>query len=79
MASSPQGQSAVAPTYHVVDDVGESPDHRDAEEGDAEKDHMQQADPQHVGEPDAPAVHDTGVGVHLAVSCPHVHAGSCVR
>lgn len=63
---------------HVVDDVGESPNHGDTEEGDAEEDHMQQANPQHVGEPDAPAVHDAGVGVHLTVRRPHVHAGSRV-
>lgn len=61
---------------HVVDEVGECPDHGDAEEGDAEEDHVQQANPQHVGEPDASAVHDAGVGVHLAVGRPHVHAGS---
>lgn len=69
-------QSAMANTYHVVDDVGKSPDHRDAEEGNAQKDHVQQANAQDIGEPDAPAVHNPGVGVHLAVSCAHVHVGS---
>lgn len=62
--------------YQVVDDVGESPDHGDAEEGDAQEHDVQQPDAQHVGQPDAAAVHDSGVGVHLAVRRSHVHPGS---
>lgn len=62
--------------YQVVDDVGESPDHRDAEEGDAQQHDVQQPDAQHVGQPDAAAVHDPGVGVHLTVRRPHVHPAS---
>lgn len=65
--------------YHVVNDVGESPNHGDAEEGDAQEHNVQQADAQDVGQPDAAAVHDAGVGVHLAVRCSHVHVGSCVK
>ena len=65
--------------YHVVNDVGKSPNHRDAEEGDAQEYDVQQADSKDVGQPDAPAVHDTGVGIHLAVRCSHVHVGSCVE
>lgn len=65
--------------YHVVNDVGKSPNHRDAEEGNAQEYDVQQADSKDVGQPDAPAVHDTGVGIHLAVRCSHVHVGSCVE
>lgn len=61
--------------YHVVNDVGKSPNHRDAEEGDAQEYDMQQANSKDVGQPDAPAVHDTGVGIHLAVCCSHIHVG----
>lgn len=60
----------------VVDDVGESPDHGDTEEGDAQEHDVQQPDAQHVGQPDATAVHDPGVGVHLAVRRSHVHPAS---
>lgn len=62
--------------YQVVDDVGEGPDHGDAEEGDAEQHDVQQPDAQHVGQPDAAAVHHPRVGVHLAVRRPHVHPAS---
>lgn len=34
---------------------------------------MQEADSQDVGEPDAAAVHDSGIWVHFAVSCAHIH------
>lgn len=61
-----------------MDDVGKSPNHRDAEEGDAQEYDVQQADAEDVGQPDAPAVHDTGVGIHLAVRCSHIHLGSRV-
>lgn len=61
-----------------MDDVRESPNHGDAEEGDAEEHNVQQADSKDVGQPDAAAVHDAGVGVHLAVCRSHVHVGSRV-
>lgn len=60
-----------------MNDVGKSPNHGDTEEGDAEEHDVQQADAKDVGQPDAPAVHHAGVGVHLAVCRPHVHGGSC--
>ena len=56
-----------------MDEVGEGPDHRNAGERNAEQDDVKQADAQDVGEPDTPAVHHPGVGVHLAVCCAHVH------
>lgn len=67
------GEGAPRSAHQVVDDVGQGPDDRDAEEGDAEQDHMQQRHQEDVGQPDAPAVHHAGVGVHLAVGHPHVH------
>ncbi|KAG9343770.1 hypothetical protein JZ751_013151 [Albula glossodonta] len=54
-------------SHQVVDEVGEGPDHWHAGKGDAEKDNVEQADAQHIGQPDAPAVHYPRVGVHLAV------------
>lgn len=62
-----------------MNDVGESPNHGDAEEGDAEEHDVQQPDAKDVGQPDAPAVHHTRVGVHLAVRRSHVHVGSCLH
>lgn len=62
-----------------MNDVGKSPNHRDAEEGDAQEYDVQQANSKDVGQPDAPAVHDTGVGIHLAVCCSHVHVGCGVK
>lgn len=61
-----------------MNDVSESPNHGHAEEGDAQEHNVQQADSKDVGQPDAAAVHDTGVGVHLAVCRSHVHGGSRV-
>lgn len=59
----------------VVDEVGEGPDDGHAGERDAEQDDVQEADAQDVGQPHPPAVHHTGVGVHLAVRRAHVHDG----
>lgn len=64
------------PTDQIVDEVGEGPDHRYADERDAEQDDVEEADPQDVREPHPPAVHHSSVGVHLAVRRPHVHRGS---
>ncbi|EPQ05040.1 hypothetical protein D623_10030377 [Myotis brandtii] len=73
-----QGGQQAGP-HHVVDEVGEGPDDRDAHEGDAEQHDVEKADGQHVGEPDAAAVHHPCVRVHLAVCRAHVHpaAPSC--
>lgn len=65
--------------YHVVNDVGKSPNHGDTEEGDAQEHDVQQPNSKDVGQPDAPAVHDPGVGIHLTVRCSHIHVGSCVQ
>lgn len=62
-------------THKVVYDVGESPHHRHAEEGDAEQHDVKDADAERVGQPDPPAVHDPSVGVHLTVCHTHVHSG----
>lgn len=56
-------------------DVGERPDERHAEEGNAEEDHMQHDGQQQVSQPDAATVHHLRVGVDLAVSHAHVHLG----
>lgn len=56
-----------------MDDVGQCPDNRNAEEGDAEQNHMQQSYQDDVGQPDAPAVHHSSVGVYFAVCHPHIH------
>ena len=56
-----------------MDEVGERPDHRHADEGDAEQDDVQQANAEQVGEPHAPAAHHPRVGVDLAVRRAHVH------
>lgn len=56
-----------------MDEVGESPDHRDTHERDAQQDDVQQPDAQEVREPYAPAVHHLRVGVDLAMSRAHVH------
>lgn len=63
-------------SYQVVNEVGESPDHWDTEKWDAEEDHVQQSDSQDIRQPDAPAVHNPGIGVHFAVSCAHIHLSS---
>lgn len=56
-----------------MDEVGKSPDDRDAHEGDAEQHNMEKPDGQDIGEPDAAAVHHPRVGVHLAVRGAHIH------
>lgn len=56
-----------------MDDVGQGPDNRNAEEGDAEKNHMQQSYQDDVGQPDAPAIHHSSVGVYFAMCHPHIH------
>lgn len=58
-----------------MDEVGEGPDHRYADKGNAEQDDVQEADAQDVREPHSPAVHHSSVGVHLAVCRAHVHGG----
>lgn len=60
-------------TDQVVDDIGESPDERHSEEGNAEQDDVQHDGQQQVGEPYSSAVHHPRVGVHLAVSYAHIH------
>lgn len=60
-------------SHHVVDEVGEGPDDRDAYKGDAEQHDMEQSDGQHVGQPDTTTVHHPRVRVHLAVCCAHIH------
>lgn len=62
-------------TDQIVDEVGEGPDHRYADKGNAEQDDVQEADAQDVREPHSPAVHYSGVGVHLAMRRAHVHYG----
>lgn len=59
-----------------MDEVGESPDHGHAGEGNAEQDDVQEADAQDVRQPHPPAVHHSGVGVHLAVRRAHIHDGA---
>lgn len=59
--------------HHVVDEVGEGPDDRHADKGDAEQNDMEKPDGQHIGQPDAAAVHHPRVGVHLTVRRAHVH------
>lgn len=56
--------------------VGEGPDDGYADEGDAEQDNMKEADAQDVRQPHPPAVHHSGVWVHLTVCCAHVHDGA---
>ncbi len=58
-----------------MNEVGEGPDHWYAGEGNAEQDDVQEADAQDVRQPHSPAVHHSGVGVHLAVRRAHVHDG----
>lgn len=57
-----------------MDDVSEGPDERNSEEGNAEKNDVQDNSEEEVGEPYSSAVHHPGVGVHLAVSHAHIHA-----
>lgn len=59
--------------HQVVQDVGERPDHGDAEHGDAEQDDVQGAHRQPVGQPAAAAARHARVGVQLAVRHAHVH------
>lgn len=59
--------------HQVMDDVGQGPDDRNAEEGDAEESHMQQSYQDDIGQPDAPAVHHSRVGIHFTVRYPHIH------
>lgn len=56
-----------------MDDVGQGPDNRNAEERDAEENHMQQSYQDDVGQPDAPTIHHSSVGVYFAVCHPHIH------
>lgn len=56
-----------------MDKVGEGPDDGDTHKGDAQQHDVQESDGQHVGEPDAAAVHHPSVGVHLTVCCAHIH------
>lgn len=62
-------------THQVVDDVGQSPHHGNAEEGYAEEHDVENPDPEGIGQPDAPTVHHPGVWVHLTVCHTHVHPG----
>lgn len=62
-------------TDQIMDEVGEGPDHGDAGKGNAEQDDVQESDAQDVRQPHPPAVHHSGVGVHLAVRRAHVHDG----
>lgn len=56
-----------------MDEIGEGPDHWHAGEGNAEQNDVQEANTQDVRQPHAPAVHHSGVGVHLTVCRAHVH------
>lgn len=56
-------------------DVGESPHHRHAEEGDTQQHDVKDPHAEGVRQPDPPTVHDPGVGVHLTVCHTHVHSG----
>lgn len=60
-------------SYQVVDEVGEGPDHRHADEGYAEQYDVQEADAKQIGEPYTPAVHHSCVWIDLTVRCTHVH------
>jgi len=60
-------------TDQIVDEVGEGPHYGYADEGDAEQNNVKEADAQDVREPHPPAVHHSGVGVHLTVCCADVH------
>lgn len=62
-------------THKVVYDVGESPHHRHAEEGNAQQHDVKYSDAERVGQPDPPTVHDPSVGVHLTVCHTHIHFG----
>lgn len=62
-------------TDQIVDEVCEGPNHGNADEGNTEQDDVQEADAQDVRQPDSPAVHHAGVGVHLAVCRAHIHGG----
>lgn len=57
-----------------MDYIGQGPDHRDAKEGDAEKDDMEDSHRNAVGQPNASAVHHSGVGIHLTVSHSNIHS-----
>lgn len=59
--------------HQVMDDVGQGPDNRNAEEADAESNRMQQSYQDDVGQPGALAIHHSSVGVYFAVCYPHVH------
>lgn len=60
-------------SYQVVDEVGEGPDHRNADERYAEQYYVQEADAKHIGEPYTPAVHHSRVWIDLTVRRAHVH------
>lgn len=60
-------------SYHVVDEVGETPNNRHTDEGYAEQYDVQKADAKHIREPYAPAVHHSSVRVHLTVRRAHIH------
>lgn len=54
-----------------MDDIGQGPDNRNAEERDAEKNHMQLSCQDGVGQPDAPDIHHSVLG--LPHCHPHIH------
>lgn len=58
-----------------MNDVGQRPDHGHAEEGHAQEHDVKDPNTERVGQPDASAVHDPGVWVHLAVCHTHIHSG----
>lgn len=74
--SSPGRRAGQVLTNQVVYDVGERPDHRNAEERDAEENDVEDSHRDHVRQPDPPAVHHPRVGVHLAVCHANVHPGA---
>lgn len=57
-----------------MDDVGKGPDHRYAKERDAEKDDMKSGHRDAVSQPNASAVHNSCVGIHLTVGYPDIHS-----
>lgn len=57
-----------------MDDVSKGPNKWNSEEGNAEKNDVQDNSQKQIGEPYSSAVHHPRVGVHLAVSHAHIHA-----
>lgn len=66
--------TAASVTDQVVDDVSKGPNKWNGEEGNAEKNDVQDNSQKQVGEPYSSAVHHPRVGVHLAVSHAHIHS-----